>query len=61
MRDLFGGLFIFIGPPWLAFLVYEKYSANPKATLVVVGTVGVIWLGLAYLAYLAGGDQSGQR
>jgi hypothetical protein len=61
LRDLFGGLFIFFGPPWLGFLIYERYNANPKAMLALIGIIGVIWLSLVLLAYHAGGEQSDRR
>lgn len=53
-QDIVGALFIFAGPPWLGFVIYEKYSANPKATGVLIGLMCFLWILLVFFAYCKG-------
>src|SRR5262245_39091156 len=56
IRDIIGGAFIFLIPPWLGFFVWSQYSSNIKAMLALLATVGSIWLFLVIVAYHAGKD-----
>lgn len=53
-RDIIGALYIFVGPPWIGFFIYEHYSVNPKATVAAMAIPAVLWLVLVGLAYGAG-------
>jgi len=53
-QDIVGALYVFVGPPWIGFLVYEKYASNPKATIALTAIMGALWLLLVALAYSKG-------
>lgn len=53
--DILGALYIFFGPPWIGFFMYERYSAS---TLVVMAIPAVLWLVLVGLAYGTGRSRS---
>ncbi len=50
-QDIVGALYIFVGPPWIGFALYERYSINPNATIAFVGLMGALWLLLVVSAY----------
>ena len=61
MRDCIAALLIFLFPAGIGFLGYERYSANPKGTVAVVGLLGAIWICSVLLAYYRGRSLSGGR
>lgn len=50
-RDIIGALYIFFGPLWIGFFIYERFSVNPKGTLAAMAIPAALWLVLVGLAY----------
>lgn len=53
-QDIVAALYIFVGFPWIAFFVYEKYSTHPQATVGVAALMSALWFLLIVLAYYKG-------
>jgi hypothetical protein len=53
-QDIVGALYIFVGPPWIVFMIYEKFTSHPKPAMVLTAIMGTLWLILVALAYRKG-------
>ena len=56
LSDIFGALFVFLGPLWIAMIIYYGYTDNPQKALAGAGIFSVLWLLLVLLAYWRGGE-----
>ena len=55
IRDVFCALFLFfLGPPWIAYLLYEALMNNQKRLFAGVAVLGSIWLLLFVVAFFKG-------
>jgi hypothetical protein len=48
---------LFLLPPWVAYFIYEKYSVNPRVTLVFTALMAAIWVFAVVVSYYAGRKQ----
>jgi hypothetical protein len=61
LRDVIVAILIFLFPVGIGFLIYERYSANPRGIVAVVALVGGIWTCSLLLAYYRGRSLSGRH
>ena len=55
LRDVFCALFLFfLGPPWIAYLLYEALANDQKRLFAGVIVLGSMWLLLFVVAFFAG-------
>ena len=54
MRDMIVALLLFLFPPGIGFLVYERYSTNPRGIVGVAALLSAIWICSVFLAYYRG-------
>ena len=53
-RDIIAGALLFLLPPWVAYFIYEKYSVNPRVTLVFTALMAALWILSVVACYYAG-------
>ena len=58
MRDVIGGVLLFLIPPGVAFFVHEKYGLNPRGTIVFAALMAAIWIFTVVACYFAGRKQN---
>jgi hypothetical protein len=56
LQDIVRAVFIFLGPIWTRFIIYEKYPINPKAVLDVAGIFSALWMLLVVFLVASAGN-----
>jgi hypothetical protein len=55
IRDIIGGVLVFLIPPWAAYFIYEKYSTlKPAGTLAFTALMSAIWVASVVASYFVG-------